>query len=97
MNYNDTAHLNMTSPEVMDSGIKMGLDNQICKDPKYFCMCHKVYLDDNDVELKYCMHKLSKDMIGYEKCNWLINAEKYEENVMAQKQRLAKVKTWRKH
>lgn len=92
MNFNDTQHLNMTSPEVINSGIKMGLDNQPCKDPKYFCICHKIYLSDADVKTKHCMHKLSKDMIEYEKCNWLIESKKYDETMTVKNQTIAKVR-----
>lgn len=75
MQFNDTMHLNMTN--VSDPTLKIGLDNKVCKDPKYFCMCHKIYLSDDDVQAKHCRHKLTRDMIAYQNCNWLIDADEY--------------------
>lgn len=31
---------------------KMGLDNQICNNPKYWCRLHQVWLSEADVEKK---------------------------------------------
>ena len=79
MNFNDNEHVNMTN--VTDPDIKMGLDDKICEDPKYFCMCHKVYLSDADVERKSCMHKMTPDMMGFVKCRWLMESDGYEEMI----------------
>ena len=46
----------------------MGLKNKICKNPRYWCRCHQVYLSEEDVQRKHCKAKLSFDMIGRERC-----------------------------
>ena len=73
VNYND--HINMTN--VSDPSIKMGLDDKVCEDPKYFCLCHKVYLSDADVERKSCRHKMTPDMMGFVNCRWLMESDEY--------------------
>lgn len=75
MQFHDTEHLNMTN--VSDPTLKIGLNNKVCKNPKYFCMCHKIYLSDDDIQLKNCQHKLTRDMMAYQNCNWLMDAEEY--------------------
>lgn len=75
MNFNDNTHVNMTN--VTDPNIKMGLDDKICDDPKYFCLCHKVYLNDADVKRKSCRQKMTLDMMGFVKCRWLMESEEY--------------------
>ena len=54
---------------------KMGLNNKICKDPKYWCKLHRVWLDEEDVKRKNCNCKPTFDMISTQKCNCLVKAE----------------------
>ena len=49
----------------------MGLKNKICKNPRYWCRCHQVYLSEEDVQRKHCKAKPSFDMIGKERCHQL--------------------------
>ena len=53
----------------------MGLNNKICKDPKYWCRLHKVWLSEEDVERKHCKNKLDAYMIEHRRC---YNLEKKE-------------------
>lgn len=89
MNFNDTQHINMTSPGVVESGVKMGLGDKPCTDPKYFCTCHKVYLSDQDVKLKRCRCKPTFDMIGYTNCKYLYHADEYEAMISTKNQIIA--------
>lgn len=49
----------------------MGLGNKICKNPKYWCRLHEVWLSEEDVKKKKCMEKLSFDMLSTYKCGCL--------------------------
>ena len=86
MQSTNTTYLNMTN--ISDPSIKIGLDNNVCKDPKYFCMSHKIYLSDDDVEIKHCRHKLTHDMMAYQNCNWLIDADEYARKIEERNQNI---------
>ena len=43
---------------------RMGLDNKLCTDPKYWCRLHQVWLSEKDDERKKCRCKPTFDMIG---------------------------------
>ena len=47
---------------------RMGLDNKLCEDPKYWCRLHQVWLSEKDVERKKCRNKPTFDMIGTIEC-----------------------------
>lgn len=47
---------------------RMGLDNKICIEPKYWCRNHQVWLSENDVQRRQCRQQMSHDMIGVSKC-----------------------------
>lgn len=47
---------------------RMGLDNKLCTDPKYWCRLHQVWLSEKDVERKKCRCKPTFDMIGTSEC-----------------------------
>lgn len=47
----------------------IGLNNQICKRPKYWCRLHEIYLSEEDAKKKSCKCKLTYDMLGTYKCN----------------------------
>ena len=79
MQFNVTEYKNMTN--VSDTNIKMGLNNTVCNNPKYFCMSHKIYLSPEDVQEKHCLQKMSADMLSTQKCRWLIETDKYEEMI----------------
>ena len=82
MNYNDKEHINMTTlNDLHIQGVHMGLNNNECENPVYFCKCHKIYLSPADVKEKKCTHKLTQDMISYTTCNWLCLAAEYEEYI----------------
>ncbi len=49
----------------------MGLDNNICISPKYWCRLHEVYLSDDDVKRKKCKEKKTFDMISTYTCGCL--------------------------
>ena len=80
MQFNDNDHLNMTN--ISDPNIKIGLNDTVCKYPKFFCLCHKLYLGPDDVETKHCMHKMTPDMIGYTQCRWLVDSNVYDEKIL---------------
>ena len=50
----------------------MGLNNKICKNPKYWCRLHQVWLSEKDVELKHCENKPTMDMISTMRCTNLV-------------------------
>jgi len=50
---------------------RMGLDNKICINPKYWCRLHEVWLSEKDVIHKQCKNKLTSDMIGVYRCHCL--------------------------
>lgn len=53
----------------------MGLNNRICKNPKYWCRLHQVWLSEKDVIHKQCKNKPTFDMIGSVHCACLIRKE----------------------
>ncbi len=53
----------------------MGLDNKICRNPKYRCRLHQVWLSENGVKRKQCRQKLDFDMMGVHKCGNLERKE----------------------
>ena len=69
----------------------MGLDNQLCSDPKYYCKIHLVYLSDKDVEAKQCLCKPTFDMIGTTRCRSLITAEEHDKELEAYREDLQKI------
>ena len=50
---------------------RMGLNNKICKDPKYWCRLHQVWLSEDDVKRQKCLNKPTMDMIGTHRCKSL--------------------------
>ena len=57
----------------------MGLDNKICKDPKYWCRLHQVWLSEDDVKRKHCKEKPDLYMLSTHCCTNL--QKKYAKNV----------------
>lgn len=51
---------------------KMGLNNKICKNPVAYCKSKQVYLSESDIYNKKCRRKSTVDLIGFQRCNWLI-------------------------
>ena len=47
---------------------RMGLDNKICTNPKYWCRLHQVWLSEEDVNRKSCRHKMTFDMMSTYRC-----------------------------
>lgn len=63
------------------SGIYIGLNDEICEDPKYFCRSHKVFLSEEDVQEKHCMCKSPSTIDDREyakRCKWLMPISEYE-------------------
>ena len=54
---------------------KMGLNNKICKNPKYWCRLHQVWLSEKDVERKHCKSKQTIDMLDTRLCTNLVRKE----------------------
>lgn len=46
----------------------IGLDGKICKNPKYWCRLHQVYLSQEDASKKHCKNKYTFDMISQYRC-----------------------------
>lgn len=46
----------------------MGLDNQICRKPEYWCRLHQVWLSERDLQRKKCREKQDFDMLGTHRC-----------------------------
>ena len=46
----------------------MGLNNKICRDPKYWCAIHEVWLSEEDVKKKGCLSKPTFDMLDTRVC-----------------------------
>nr|DAQ28188.1 MAG TPA: hypothetical protein [Caudoviricetes sp.] len=46
----------------------LGLNNKICKNPRYWCRLHEIYLSEDDVILKHCKCKQTFDMLGSYRC-----------------------------
>lgn len=51
----------------------MGLNNKVCKNPKYWCRLHQVWLSEDDVERKHCKNKPTFDMLCTRMCTNLVN------------------------
>lgn len=51
--------------------VYMGLNNKVCKHPKYWCRLHKIYLSEPDVIKKHCKNKYTFDMISQHRCGEL--------------------------
>lgn len=75
----------------------MGLNNQLCSDPKYYCKNHLIYMSDKDVELKKCLYKPTFDMIGTTRCRSLITAEEHKKELEAYREDLRKINGSRKN
>ena len=75
----------------------MGLNNQLCSDPKYYCKIHLVYLSDKDVAKKKCLCKSTFDMLGTQRCKSLITAEEHEKELAAYREDLQKINRSRKN
>ena len=46
----------------------MGLNNQICKNPVYWCRLHRIWLSEEDVTRKACKFKMDFDLFGTHRC-----------------------------
>lgn len=46
----------------------MGLNNQVCRCPVYWCRLHEVWLSEQDVEKKKCLEKPDLFMIETHRC-----------------------------
>ena len=46
----------------------MGLNNQVCLKPEYWCRLHQVWLSEEDVKNKKCFAKPTFDLLGVKKC-----------------------------
>lgn len=46
----------------------MGLNNQICKNPVYWCRLHRIWLSEEDVKRKACKCKMDFDLFGTHRC-----------------------------
>lgn len=49
----------------------MGLNNKTCRNPKYWCRLHQVWLSEEDAKKKHCMNKQTYDMISTYVCTSL--------------------------
>lgn len=78
-------------------GTYMGLDNQICENPKYYCKNHLVYLSEEDVQRKKCTRKPTFDMIGTTSCRSLMTLEAYQTEMNKHKENIAKINESRKN
>lgn len=47
---------------------RMGLNNKICIEPKYWCRIHQVWLSENDVQKRQCRQQISHDMMSIYIC-----------------------------
>ncbi|MEE1256277.1 MAG: hypothetical protein UHN47_07165 [Lachnospiraceae bacterium] len=69
----------------------IGLNNQPCINPVYYCTSHQIYLSDEDVKKKKCLCKPSFDMISTSKCNSLLTIEAYEKQKGMRKENIKNV------
>lgn len=51
-----------------NNGQYMGLNNTLCKNPKFWCPIHQVYLSESDVQSKGCRSKKTFDMMSTYVC-----------------------------
>ena len=76
----------------MDNSKKyMGLNNQPCTAPRYYCTSHQIYLSEEDIKKKKCLCKPSFDMISTSKCNSLLTIEAYEQQKEKRKENIKKI------
>ena len=57
------------------SNPKMGLNNKVCENPKYWCRLHQVWLSEKDVEKKHCKSKSDLYMIENRRCTNLVRKD----------------------
>lgn len=57
--------------KTIDDNPKMGLNNKLCEKPYAFCEIKRVWLSEEDVEVKKCFHRPTIDFIAEEKCRRL--------------------------
>ncbi len=62
----------------MDKKEYIGLYGKKIEKSVYYCKCHCIYMDENDVETKHCMCKHTMDMIDTQRCRWICTVEEYE-------------------
>ena len=53
----------------------MGIDNKICKNPKYWCRLHQVWLSEADVIKKQCFCRPTYDLRDVRRCTCLETKE----------------------
>lgn len=49
----------------------MGFDSKVCKDPKYWCRLHQVWLSEADAVKHQCFCKPSYDLRDVKRCQCL--------------------------
>lgn len=60
-------------------GLYLGLCDQLCDKPVYFCNSHKVFLSEDDVARKGCLCKLCGTEVFGAKCSELMTIDEYED------------------
>lgn len=53
----------------------MGIENRICKNPKYWCRLHQVWLSEEDAISRKCFCRPTYDLISVRKCNCIETKE----------------------
>lgn len=56
-----------------------GLYEQMITEPKYYCICHQVFLRDEDTIKHKCFCKKTFDMHSEHRCEWLVPIDEYDE------------------
>lgn len=46
----------------------IGLNEKICRHPKYWCRLHEIYLSEQDAIKKHCKNKSTVDMLSHYRC-----------------------------
>lgn len=46
----------------------IGLNGKLCRNPKYWCRLHEIYLSEQDIIKKHCKNKYTFDMISQYEC-----------------------------
>lgn len=64
---------------------RMGLNNELCDNPKYWCRLHEVWLSENDVKKKRCKERPTMDLISTYVCGNL-ESRSYKDFVNNMKQ-----------
>lgn len=59
----------MESQKADSRNPQMGLDNEICEKPKYWCRLHQVWLSEEDADRKHCKCKPTLDLISTRRCS----------------------------